>query len=195
MRRASLDRVRGRPFDQATNGQRRKIDLHQLRMQAGQARPRRRHAGRRGSMSSRKGTLAAAQRALARRYGSASWRASGPSSSAASLRAADECNTIDRTTIISLRGRRRTRHPGASRARAFGGNPYFFLSRRPFREEHLRAYVVRQHRNGRKVADILSDAYVRRLGSERFCWKVIEDPSTIEALERNVREAFADPHF
>jgi hypothetical protein len=45
------------------------------------------------------------------------------------------------------------------------------------------------------VADILSDAYVRRLGSERFCWKVIEDPSTIEALERNVREAFADPHF
>jgi hypothetical protein len=117
------------------------------------------------------------------------------SSSAASLRAADECNTIDRTTIISLRGRRRTRHPGASRARAFGGNPYFFLSRRPFREEHLRAYVVRQHRNGRKVADILSDAYVRRLGSERFCWKVIEDPSTIEALERNVREAFADPHF
>jgi hypothetical protein len=119
----------------------------------------------------------------------------GPSSSAASLRAADECNTIDRTTIISLRGRRRTRHPGASRARAFGGNPYFFLSRRPFREEHLRAYVVRQHRNGRKVADILSDAYVRRLGSERFCWKVIEDPSTIEALERNVREAFADPHF
>jgi hypothetical protein len=97
--------------------------------------------------------------------------------------------------MILLHRRHRTHDPDASRPRTFGGNPYLFLSRRPFREAHIRAYVVRQHRNGRKVADILCDSYVRRLGSEWFCWQVVEDPRTIEALERNVREAFADPHF
>ena len=76
-----------------------------------------------------------------------------------------------------------------SKRRAFGGNPYMFLGRRPFREERLRSYIVREHRAGRPVFEILTDPYVSRCGSESFFWKVLEDPRTIEALERNVREA------
>jgi hypothetical protein len=76
-----------------------------------------------------------------------------------------------------------------SKRRAFGGNPYMFLGRRPFREERLRSYIVREHRAGRTVSEILADPYVSRCGSESFCWKVLEDPRTIEALERNLREA------
>ena len=73
------------------------------------------------------------------------------------------------------------------------GNPYLFLGRRPFREARLRAYIVRQHRAGRSLAEILADPYVRRCGSESVCWTVLQDPQTIEALERNIREAFLDP--
>jgi hypothetical protein len=58
---------------------------------------------------------------------------------------------------------------------SLAGNPYLFLGRRPFREARLRAYIVRQHRSGRPLAEIVTDPYVRRCGSESFCWKVIED--------------------
>lgn len=68
------------------------------------------------------------------------------------------------------------------------GNPYLFLGRRPFREARLRSYIIGQHRAGRPLSAIMSDPYVRRCGSESFCWRVVQDPLTLEALERNVRE-------
>jgi hypothetical protein len=67
--------------------------------------------------------------------------------------------------------------------------PYFFLSRRPFREARLRAYIVRQHAAGRPVAEILDDPYVRACGSRSFVWSVLCQPKTIAALERDVRDA------
>ena len=70
------------------------------------------------------------------------------------------------------------------------GNPFLFLGPRPFREARLRSYIVAQHRAGRPLAEILGDPYVRRCGSERFCHAVVQDPRTLEALERNVHEAF-----
>lgn len=82
----------------------------------------------------------------------------------------------------------------AGRRRVFAGNPYMFLGRRPFRESRLRAYIVRQHCGGRALSEILDDPYVRACGSDSLCWKVATDPRTIEALERNVRDAFADLH-
>ena len=75
--------------------------------------------------------------------------------------------------------------------RRFGGNPYLFLGRRPFREARLRSYIVGQHRAGRPLAAILADPYVLRCGSESFCWRVLQDPETLEALEHNVRETIA----
>jgi hypothetical protein len=75
------------------------------------------------------------------------------------------------------------------RRRGFAGNPYLFLGPRPFREARLRSYIVRQHRAGRPVASILADPYVRRCGSESFCWRVVQDPRTVAALERDVCDA------
>jgi hypothetical protein len=71
----------------------------------------------------------------------------------------------------------------------FAGNPYLFLGRRPFREARLRSYIISQHRAGRPLSAILADPYVRRCGSESLCWRVVEDPRTIEALKRDVRDA------
>jgi hypothetical protein len=71
----------------------------------------------------------------------------------------------------------------------FAGNPYLFLGRRPFREARLRSYIVGQHRAGRPLSAILADPYVQRCGSASLCWRVVQDPRTLEALERDVREA------
>jgi hypothetical protein len=76
----------------------------------------------------------------------------------------------------------------APNKRGHGGNPYMVFGPRPFREARLRAYIVREHRRGRPLSAILADPYVRRCGSERFCWSVVEDPRTIEGLEENVRQ-------
>jgi hypothetical protein len=76
-----------------------------------------------------------------------------------------------------------------AKAWRLGGNPYSLFGRRPFREALLRSYILTQHRAGRPLSTILDDSYVRRLGSESFCWRVIQDPRTIEALEGDIREA------
>jgi hypothetical protein len=78
--------------------------------------------------------------------------------------------------------------PAPARRRAFASNPYRFLGSRPFREARLRSYIVSQHRAGRPLVEILADPYVRRCGSESFCWRVVQDPRTLAALERDIRE-------
>lgn len=62
------------------------------------------------------------------------------------------------------------------------GNPYFFVGPRPFREARIRAYIVREHRHGRALDEILSDPYVARCGSPALVAKVVEAPETIAAL-------------
>jgi hypothetical protein len=61
--------------------------------------------------------------------------------------------------------------------------------RRPFREARLRSYIVRQHRLGRPLLDILEDPYVRRCGTESLWWRVLRDPCTMQALAQNDLEA------
>jgi hypothetical protein len=101
--------------------------------------------------------------------------------------------TLFRAALLRSRaiGPREGEREGSSaqgRRPGFGGNPYLFLGRRPFREARLRSYILSQHRLGRPLSAILADPYIRRCGSESFCWHVIQDPHTIEALERDVRE-------
>lgn len=74
---------------------------------------------------------------------------------------------------------------------ALSGNPYFEFGPRPFRAARLRSYIVRQHRGGRSLVDILGDSYVARCGSTSFCWSVLEDPRTLQALGDNDRERIA----
>ena len=71
-----------------------------------------------------------------------------------------------------------------------GSTPYFFSARRPFREERLVSYIRREHRRGRRLGEILEDAYVRRCGSREFVWATLRHTSLIELLEADVREAF-----
>jgi hypothetical protein len=73
--------------------------------------------------------------------------------------------------------------------RRFAGNPYLFLGRRPFREARLRSYIIGQHRAGRPLTAILADPYIRRCGSESYCWRVLTDPRTLAALRRDVCDA------
>jgi hypothetical protein len=73
--------------------------------------------------------------------------------------------------------------------RGLGGNPYFVFGPRRFREARRRAYHVREHRRGRALSAILEDPYIRRCGCESLLWHVLEDPRTIEALERDVCDA------
>jgi hypothetical protein len=70
-------------------------------------------------------------------------------------------------------------------------NPFFEFGPRPFREARLRSYVIREHRRGRQLLEILQDAYVRRCGSPYFCWRVLQDQRTLEALLRNDADAIA----
>lgn len=72
----------------------------------------------------------------------------------------------------------------------WGGNPYFVFGPRPFREARLRAYIIREHRHGRPLAEILADPYVGRCGSESLRRRVLQDPRTVAALGRNDVEAF-----
>lgn len=67
-------------------------------------------------------------------------------------------------------------------------SPFSCFGPRPFREEHLRAYIVREHRAGRSLGDILADPYVRRLGPPTFCWRVAVSPRTLVALRSDTVE-------
>ncbi|HJQ75459.1 MAG TPA: hypothetical protein VJ814_11245 [Gaiellaceae bacterium] len=69
--------------------------------------------------------------------------------------------------------------------------PYFSFGRRPYREERLAAYIHREHRNGRRVSEILQDAYVARCGGDSVVRAVLRRRDLIEALERDVAEAIA----
>lgn len=77
------------------------------------------------------------------------------------------------------------------RMRPWLRNPYYEFGPRPFRAARLRSYIVRQHRAGRSLVEILDDPYVARCGSASFCWSVLEDPDTLQALGENDRKRIA----
>jgi hypothetical protein len=70
--------------------------------------------------------------------------------------------------------------------------PYFFLTRRPIREARLRSYLIREHRRGRPLLEVLDDPYVARCGTRTFCWDVLCRPETIAELEADVVRAIED---
>jgi len=75
-------------------------------------------------------------------------------------------------------------------------SPYYFLSRRPFREARIRAYIRREHRSGRRLEEILDDRAIERLGGRNLAWQTILRPDTIVGLEADIAEAIeaCDPH-
>jgi hypothetical protein len=67
--------------------------------------------------------------------------------------------------------------------------PYFFSSRRRFREERLLSYIRREHQRGRHLTEILDDPYVTRCGSREFVWETLRDTPLIQLLDEDVRQA------
>lgn len=69
---------------------------------------------------------------------------------------------------------------------------FLLLGRRPFREARVRAYIVREHRSGRHLGEILGDPYLARCGTERFCRSVAHDPHTLALLAEDVRRSLEE---
>lgn len=73
-------------------------------------------------------------------------------------------------------------------------NPFSFLFTRSSSEEQVVAYLTREHRRGRAVADIFSDRYVQNRLSHDQQLRLLERPDLIHVLgEQDIeaaREAF-----
>ena len=73
-------------------------------------------------------------------------------------------------------------------------NPFSFLFARPSAEEQVVAYLTREHRRGRAVADIFTDRYVQNRLSRDQQLRLLERPDLIHVLgEQDIeaaREAF-----
>ena len=62
-------------------------------------------------------------------------------------------------------------------------------------EERVVEYVVREVRNGRKLADALCDPYVKNRLSEDKVARVLENPELIGAIEQQIANAFGTRDF
>ena len=67
-------------------------------------------------------------------------------------------------------------------------NPFTFLFARSSAEEHLVTYVIREHKRGRSLDEILEDPYIvnRTTPSQRA--RLLDRPELIEAIGREVVE-------
>jgi hypothetical protein len=62
-------------------------------------------------------------------------------------------------------------------------------------EERIVEYVVREVRNGRKLADALNDPYVRNRLSEERVQHVLGDPEVVAAIEEQISCSFEKRDF
>jgi len=70
-----------------------------------------------------------------------------------------------------------------------GRSPFAFLFARTQREQYLEQYVLREHRRGRPVAEVLDDPYVRNRSTPAERARLLERPEIVSALgEETVRE-------
>ena len=69
-------------------------------------------------------------------------------------------------------------------------NPFSFLFTRSTKEEQVVAYLTREHRRGRSVADILTDRYVVNRLSPEQQRRLLDRPELIHVLgEHDVAQA------
>ena len=61
-------------------------------------------------------------------------------------------------------------------------NPFSFLFTKSSAEEQVVAYVTREHRRGRSVADILTDRYVQNRLSPEQQARLLDRPDLVHAL-------------
>ena len=68
------------------------------------------------------------------------------------------------------------------RTTTFLRNPFSFLFASKSGEERVAVYVVREHKRGRTLSDILDDPFVRNRCSDREIGRILERPDVIHAL-------------
>jgi hypothetical protein len=61
-------------------------------------------------------------------------------------------------------------------------NPFSFLFTRQAKEDRVATYVIREHKRGRALADILEDPYVRNRCTDREIARLLDRPELIHAL-------------
>jgi hypothetical protein len=66
--------------------------------------------------------------------------------------------------------------------KSFWRNPFSFLFAGRRYEEQVAAYILREHRRGRSLKDILDDPYVRNRCNEQEIARVLERPEVVHAL-------------
>jgi len=69
--------------------------------------------------------------------------------------------------------------------RARRWNPFAFLFPANRREQHLARYVLREHKRGRPLAEILDDAYVRNWSTPEQRARLLERPEIVAGLAEN----------
>jgi hypothetical protein len=67
--------------------------------------------------------------------------------------------------------------------------PYYFIGPRPLREAELAAYIRREHRRGRRLAEVLDDPYIHNRGGRALLQAVLGSPALIRALGEDVADA------
>ena len=73
-----------------------------------------------------------------------------------------------------------------ARFSSFLRNPFSFLFAPKESEERVAVYIVREHKRGRSLTDILGDPYVRNRCSDRDVARVLERPEIIHALGEDI---------
>ena len=61
-------------------------------------------------------------------------------------------------------------------------NPFSFLFTRSAKEDRVATYVIREHKRGRALADVLEDPYVRNRCTDREIARLLDRPELIHAL-------------
>lgn len=66
-----------------------------------------------------------------------------------------------------------------------GKNPLGFLFGSSRRERFLTRYVLREHRRGRPLAEILDDPYIRNRSTPEERRRLLDEPEVVAALGDN----------
>ena len=69
--------------------------------------------------------------------------------------------------------------------RKFARNPFSFLFTRSSTEDRIAAYLIREHRRGRPLDEILEDPYIRNRTTESQRARLLDRPEVIQALGRD----------
>jgi hypothetical protein len=76
--------------------------------------------------------------------------------------------------------------------RSWWRNPFANMFARSSREDQLAAYVIREHKTGRTLEDILGDPYLRNRASELERRRLLERADIIRAVGEDTARALAD---